>query len=377
MDAAMRLLASRHLQTRRFDRLTDLLADLYVGDPSRSVGLAFDVARRCQRVVADLQTMRATVDDLDREIEREIRGLRRLLGLDQPSERNVLRRWLRRSRQPARVPITPAVAHAMPDDAVTVTPARTRQIAAYGFGAFEVLIEDAPVTTWTSRRGQAVLEVLLTHHDRAVHREELMAALWPGAPYPRARNRLNVAVHGLRSSLRMLTTLDLIVFRDGSYGISSEVDVWFDATEFEDRNGRGRRHQHAGHVAAAMSEYRRAVALYTGDLFAADRSSDWADSRRRRLRALHREMLDELGEQALHIGDLLACLQWSETLLEVEPWHEGAHARLMRVHARRGQPHLAIRQFVDCVRVLRAELEAMPSRPVVELYEQIKRGVVV
>jgi len=103
----MRLLASRHLQTRRFDRLTDLLADLYVGDPSRSVGLAFDVARRCQRVVADLQTMRATVDDLDREIEREVRGLRRLLGLDQPSERNVLRRWLRRSRQPARVPITP------------------------------------------------------------------------------------------------------------------------------------------------------------------------------------------------------------------------------------------------------------------------------
>jgi DNA-binding SARP family transcriptional activator len=377
MDTAMQLLASRYLRARRFDRLTDLLADLYAADPSRPCGLAFDVALRCQHVVADLQTLRATVDDLDREIDREVRGLHRILGLDLPSERSVLHRWLRRSRQHTREPVTPAVAHAMSDDAVTVTPPGTRQIAAYGFGAFDVLIESAPVTAWASRRGQAVLEVLLLHHDRPVHREELMAALWPGIPYQRARNRLNVAVHGLRSSMRKLTSLDLIVFRDGSYGISREVDVWFDATEFEDRNGRGRRHRYAGYLAAAMSEFRRAVALYTGDLFEADRSSDWADSRRRRLRALHREMLDELGEQALHIGDLLACLQWSETLLEVEPWHEGAHARLMRVHARRGQPHLAIRQFVDCVRVLRVELEAMPSRPVVELYEQIKRGVAV
>jgi len=175
----------------------------------------------------------------------------------------------------------------------------------------------------------------------------------------------------------MLTSSDLIVFHDGSYGISRDIDVWFDASEFEDRSARGRRHRHAGHVAAAMSEYRRAVALYAGDLFAADRSSDWADSRRRRLRALHREMLDELGDHALHVGDLLACLQWSEILLDVEPWHEGAHGRLMRVHARRGQPHLAIRQFVDCVRVLRAELETMPSRPMVDLYERITRGVAV
>lgn len=376
MDTATRLLASRHLRMRRFDRLTDLLADLYVADSRRSVGLAFDVARRCQRIMADLQTLRATVDDLDRELEREISRLRRLLGIDRPPRRTVLHRWLRRPAQPTREPDTPAVAHAERGDAMTAGLVGTRQIAAYGLGAFEVLVEGAPVVTWVSRRGQAVLAVLLTH-ARAVHREELMAALWPGIPYDRARNRLNVAVHGLRSSLRVHTAVDLIVFRDGSYSISSEVSVWFDASEFEARNSRGRRHRHAGHVAAAMSEYRRAVALYTGDLFAEDRSSDWVDSRRRHLRALHREMLDELGAQALQIGDLLACLQWSETLLEVEPWHEGAHARLMRVHARRGQPHLAVRQFVECVRLLRAELEAMPSRPLVELYEEIRRGVVV
>jgi DNA-binding SARP family transcriptional activator len=68
-------------------------------------------------------------------------------------------------------------------------------------------------------------------------------------------------------------------------------------------------------------------------------------------------------------------MQWSEALLEVEPWHEDAHARLMRAHARRGQPHLAIRQFVECARVLRCDLEAMPNRATVDLYDQIKRGV--
>lgn len=372
MDVATRVLASRHVRARRFDRLTNLLADLYAATPGRLIDEAFALSRRCQRIAAELQAMRATVSDLEREFDRDVRSLGRLLGIEDPPDRGVWHRWLRRSR----TPVTPAVVHAMRTDAVP-TSADPLSMAVYGFGRFEVLIAGVPVTAWASRRGQAVLAMLLTRPERTVHREELMAALWPGIAYPRARNRLNVAIHGLRSSLRARTDDDLIVYSDGCYSVAADIDVWFDATEFEDRNGRGRRHRHAGHLTATMAEYRRAVALYTGDLFAADRSSDWADSRRRRLRALHREMLDELGQQALRIGDLLACLQWSETLLEVEPWHEGAHARLMRVHARRGQPHLAIRQFVDCVRVLRAELETMPSRSVIEVYEQVKRGVVV
>jgi DNA-binding SARP family transcriptional activator len=208
-----------------------------------------------------------------------------------------------------------------------------------------------------------------------VHREELMECLWPGAPYARARNRLNVSIHGLRRSLRARAVRDLVVFDKESYCLNADIPIWFDVDEFEERTRRGRRHHDAGHTEAAMSEFRRAVALYAGDLFEDDKDCDWAESTRRRLRAYRRELLDALADEALRTGDLRACLQWSEMLLDAEPWHENAHARLMRVHARRGQSQLAIRQFVECTRVLRAEVEAMPSRPIIDLYEQIKRGV--
>lgn len=76
-----------------------------------------DHPRRCG-CSTDQQTLRATVDDLDKEVEREVRGLRRLLGLDPPTERSVLHRWLRRA-QPARATVTPAVTHAMRADGAT------------------------------------------------------------------------------------------------------------------------------------------------------------------------------------------------------------------------------------------------------------------
>jgi DNA-binding SARP family transcriptional activator len=46
----------------------------------------------------------------------------------------------------------------------------------------------------------------------------------------------------------------------------------------------------------------------------------------------------------------------------------------MRVHARRGQSYLAIRQFVECARLLRSELDTTPGRELIEIYEEIRRG---
>jgi hypothetical protein len=93
------------------------------------------------------------------------------------------------------------------------------RLAAYGLGGFDVLIDGTPVPTWISRRGETILKLLLIRGGDAVHREELMSSLWPEAPYAQARNHAR----------------------------------------------RGHRHHRSGYTEAAMSEFRRAVALYAGD----------------------------------------------------------------------------------------------------------------
>lgn len=369
METAARRRMLQHIRARRFDGVVGLLSEAYAAAADDRVGAAVDAARRCQGLVVDLQGLRATAADVAGEIERGVDEILGHLDLTGPQPVPVPQRWWQRLRA-----LTGAPPPAGGDDDADAGRATTRHLAAYGLGHFEVLVGGVPVTGWKSLRGQAVLKVLLVRQGRAVHREELMESLWPGAPYARARNRLNVSIHGLRRSLEAQAAQDLVMFDNDSYRLNGDVGVWFDVHEFEERTGRGRRHYDAGYTAAAMSEFRRAVALYTGDLFEDDRDSDWADRTRRRLRAHHRELLDLLGDEALQVGDLRACLQWSERLLDAEPWHEGAHARLMRVHARRGQTQLAIRQFVECARVLRAEVEAMPGRPLLDLYEQIRCG---
>ena len=367
MDAVLRMRIRRALETRRFDRLATILADVYAGRTTQSLGRAIDGARRCARLMADLQTLRSTIEDLEGEIGQEVTGILRHLDLERPTRGSVLHRLWHIVRPPA-------YRRETDDPELTASSDHAHQLAAYGLGAFTVLVGGAPIGTWVSRRGETVLKFLLIGGCKPVHREELMASIWPDVPYELARNRLNVAIHGLRKSLSPSATDDFIVFGNGSYAVSQRVDVWFDVSEFEERIRRGRRHRHGGYVEAAMSEFRRAVALYAGDLFTGDKDCEWAEAMRQRLRLHYLEILDELGNEALQVGDLRACMQWSEALLEVEPWHEGAHARLMRAHARNGQPHVAIRQFVECARVLRCDLETMPNRATINLYDQIKRG---
>jgi DNA-binding SARP family transcriptional activator len=370
MNAAVRAQLLRDINARRFSRLSALLQQMYASSGNDDLGAAVDAAHTCERLAAEAHRLRCTLADLDRQLDREIRTIVADLDLESTAAQTPLRRWWNRVRG------TPSPdADLDTGDGVDDDLRQHHRLAAYGLGAFEVLVDGTPVPKWVSRRGESVLKLLLIRGGDDVHREALMASLWPETPYAQARNRLNVAIHGLRRSLEPCAAgVRIIVFRGDSYGFADDVERWFDVDEFQDHVRRGRRHHRSGYTEAAMSEFRRAVALYAGDLFTDDRTSDWADSTRRRLRRRYVEILDELSDRALVTGDLRACLHWSERLLDAEPWHESAHARLMRVHARRGQSYLAMRQFVECARLLRSELDTAPGSDLIELYEEIRRG---
>jgi len=62
----------------------------------------------------------------------------------------------------------------------------------------------------------------------------------------------------------------------------------------------------------------------------------------------------------------------SRKVLAVQPMYEAAHRHLMHAYARLDQHHLALRQYRECVSVLRAELRVPPAPETTRLNELIR-----
>ena len=136
--------------------------------------------------------------------------------------------------------------------------------------------------------------------------------------------------------------------------LRAPAGVWVDASAFETAAAAARR-------AAAVADYEAALALYGGDLLPDDPYEEWLTGRRDALRALFVGLLVDLA--ALHEAAQRpeAAVEALRRAVAAEPSHEAAHAALMRLYARTGQRHEALRQYERLRRALRTELDAAPS----------------
>ncbi|NEA99045.1 BTAD domain-containing putative transcriptional regulator [Streptomyces sp. SID13726] len=251
--------------------------------------------------------------------------------------------------------------------------APTRLLAVHLLGPQVVTVEDTPADSFTGGRARSLFAYLLTHRDPWPRREALMEVFWPGSSPVAARNSLNVAIHGLRRTLRTVTTEPVIVHCDGAYRLADDVLLWLDVEEFEQRAERGRQLEESGRLGGAMSEYECAAGLYRGDLLADEPYEDWPVLDRERLRLANLDVLDRLGGLSFTFGRYAPCAALCRRIIELDPCREDAHRRLMRCYCRQGQPHLALLQFRTCTRLLQEELGVRPGPATVELRDHIAR----
>src|SRR5262249_32671088 len=61
-------------------------------------------------------------------------------------------------------------------------------------------------------------------------------------------------------------------------------------------------------------------------------------------------------------------------MLASDPTNEEGHRRMMRLYAQTGSRHQALRQYRECCKALRRELDAEPERATLELHEKIGSG---
>ena len=221
-------------------------------------------------------------------------------------------------------------------------------------------------------KAASLFKLLVLQRHRPVSRARLCNLYWPEADTASARNNLNVTLHRLR---RLLGTAAQIVFRDESYQLLTEGEIWVDAEQFE------RLAEHGGHeegrirLDAAIEAYEAAAQLYQSDLVPEIGADGALSPLAQALRDRLNQVLTRAAALRENSGDAHGCLRMALRCLALDECNEAAHRQLMRCYARLGQPLEVERQYRRCVSVLRLQLGLGPSDETTAQYRRLAERV--
>ena len=250
-------------------------------------------------------------------------------------------------------------------------PAQELRIFTFGRFALSLRDRDIAVGNWQRKKALDLLKCLATHPGRAVHRERLIALLWPEADESRGWQRLKVTVHFLRRQLRAAGLRQSVVETVGRAYVLKRDAVWVDAVDFDRLVAEGRARQQQQRWAEAIDRYQQARRLYRGDYLEEDLYDGWCDEEREQLREAYLEMLGNMAESYAELGRFAEAAETCRTALVREPCDESFHRALMRYLVRLGRPDRALAQFDRCRRLLARELDVEPTPETLRLHRQI------
>jgi DNA-binding SARP family transcriptional activator len=239
-------------------------------------------------------------------------------------------------------------------------------------GSLEVRIDGSPIPSWNGQRGTSVLRYLLFKRQHACARDELLEEFWRDIPVGVARNRLQVAVSGLRRAFLDATALNVVEFADGGYRINPELLVEVDIENFDRGLRAADAAERAGNSQEARTSYQQTIALYRGD-FAADAPFEqWTLLPRESTRIKLVDALDRLSRLELAQNRMDDCIATAHRMLDIDPCREDAHRLLMRCYAAQGRTYQALRQYEFCGLILRSTIDASPGPETTALYQAIR-----
>jgi len=185
-------------------------------------------------------------------------------------------------------------------------------------GGFHAELGGMPVAeeAWRRSGAREIVKLLALRPGHRLHREELTDTLWPELDPSAGAARLSKALHFARRAL----TADHIRLRGELLSLEADP-IWVDVDAFD--------------TAARRGHTEEALALYGGDLLPENRFDPWVETPRAQLRArLVSLLLDQAADREAS-GDLRGAESSLERLVSIDPLHEAAHARLMRLAAER------------------------------------------
>jgi DNA-binding SARP family transcriptional activator len=251
-----------------------------------------------------------------------------------------------------------------------------QQTRIYLFGAprFEKRGQPAPVDT---RKATALLAYLLlgeTGSYAGYTRDRLAALFYPESDQTSARGALRRTLSALRKAMGsdcLLTQGERVELR---------VDcLWVDVMEF--REGLNKIHSHAHSPSQlcreCLSILERCAALSEAEFLEgfslrdSPEFDDWQIYQAEALRQERAAVLDKLSLGLAALGDSDNAMRYARRWLALDPLHEDAHRRIMRLYSWKGQRSAALRQYRECVRILEQELGVAPLEETNQLYQEL------
>lgn len=219
------------------------------------------------------------------------------------------------------------------------------------------------------RRGtDAELLADLAFHLTDSHpREELVERYWPETDPAAGRLNLRVALSSLRRRLEPPgIPRGSVLLADRTFVCLEQALIMTDVAEF------------GAAVEATRNDPQRsalwleeAVRLYTGELLPGYRA-EWVGPARDRLRQMFLETLTALAHALRDSGKLDASIESALRMVAADQLHEPAHLLLMGLYAQAGQPLRALNQYAKLRRLLRRELDALPSAAARQLAKDLR-----
>lgn len=253
-------------------------------------------------------------------------------------------------------------------------------------GTFHVTFADGRALAIETAKSKALLAYLATENDRPHLREQLAALLWPESDQKSAMQSLRQALYSLRRQLQPETgeqnqTPYLTVTRQ-DVAFSFDSEYWSDVEQFTALIRAAQQHPHqqpdiCPECAVSLEE---AIELYRGDFLTgltlpdADDFETWRLARQEWYRAQMLRALSSLASFYERRRDFGAAQRFLLRYLELEPWDEDAHRRLIRIYALDNQRTAALQQFEAVRRMLTQQFDASPASETMQLVQEIQRG---
>lgn len=225
------------------------------------------------------------------------------------------------------------------------------------------------------RQGRIAFAFLAVHRHRSIHRDELLAAIWPDEAPAQTDSALDAILSKLRGTLKSAGFgRDAgIAVHSGTVALTLPSATWIDlevATNALDE-AQGALRRNATAEAWGLSNV---AAVISRRPFLPDVEAPWIESQRSALRALHMRALNCLVTVSAHNGEPLEAIRHATEMIELEPFRETAYQLLMKMHAAAGDRAEALRVFAKCRELLRDELGVSPSRQTEAVYLEILRA---
>jgi predicted ATPase/DNA-binding SARP family transcriptional activator len=237
-------------------------------------------------------------------------------------------------------------------------------------GPFQATLDSKPITEFESDRVRALLAYVAVETDRQHRRAGLAGLLWPDWPDRSALTNLRNALSNLRKAIgeRKAAVPTLLVDRE-TIQFNPASDSRVDVQTFRALTA-------PGQPARSLEE---GVGLYRSSFlqgFGLDSApfEDWVQVVREQLQRQCLAALEQLAEHYEQLGDLSKACDFAWKQVDLAPWQEEAHQRLMRLLALSGQRSAALAQYETCRHLLQQELGVAPSAETVALYERIRNG---